>query len=260
MEKGVAVLPGLDFMFMSFAQEFLSDRNIEKYTDNAKHLYAFCEVNGFSAENIKLDTSLAGYLLNPNSSDYSVSALSEVYGLEKVKVKANDDIFDIYEDEKEFIKSAAVIESLSLKLMSAITENSQEKLLYEIEIPLSRVLASMEREGFSVDKVGIVSYGEKLADIIINVVEKWASEPDAQNITVVLNSDVLSSLEQTVLAALKEKMINGVTLKANDNFDGGFRISAKDGSAYYDYSAESVVDMLSAYLSPKVTELLKKAE
>ena len=129
-------------------------------------MFAFCEVNGFNAENIKLDTSLAGYLLNPNSSDYSVSALSEVYGLEKIKVKANDDILSIYEDEKEYIKSAAVIESLSLKLMSAITENSQEKLLYEIEIPLARVLASMEREGFSVDKEGIVSYGEKLADVI----------------------------------------------------------------------------------------------
>lgn len=165
-EKGVAVVPNADFMFMSFAQEFLRDEKIEKYTDNAKHLFAFCEVNGFNAENIKLDTSLAGYLLNPNSSDYSVSALSEVYGLEKIKVKANDDILSIYEDEKEYIKSAAVIESLSLKLMSAITENSQEKLLYEIEIPLARVLASMEREGFSVDKEGIVSYGEKLADVI----------------------------------------------------------------------------------------------
>ena len=165
-DKGVAVLPAMDFMFMSFAQEFLSDKTIEKYTDNAKYLYAFCEVNGFSAENIKLDTSLAGYLLNPNSSDYSVSALSEVYGLEKVKVIASEDVLDIYEDEKEFIKNAAVIESLSLKLMSAITENNQEKLLYEIEIPLSRVLASMEREGFSVDKEGIISYGEKLADVI----------------------------------------------------------------------------------------------
>ncbi len=164
--KGVAIAENNDFIFMSFAQEFLRNEKIEKYTDNAKHLFAFCEVNGFNAENIKLDTSLAGYLLNPNSSDYSISALSEVYGLEKIKVKANDDIISIYEDEKEYIKSAAVIESLSLKLMSAITENSQEKLLYEIEIPLARVLASMEREGFSVDKEGIVSYGEKLADVI----------------------------------------------------------------------------------------------
>ena len=166
-DKGVAVSENADFMFMSFAKEFLENEKIAKFTDNAKYLYAFCEINGIEPQNIKLDTSLAGYLLNPNSSDYSVSALSEVYNLEKVKVKTDDEnLLSIYEEEKEFIKQAAVMKALSLKLMSDITENSQEKLLYEIEIPLSRVLASMEREGFSVDRDGIVSYGEKLASII----------------------------------------------------------------------------------------------
>ena len=166
-EKGVAVLPSLDFMFMSFAKEFLENEKIAKFTDNAKNLFAFCEINGIEPQNIKLDTSLAGYLLNPNSSDYSVSALSEVYNLEKVKVKTDDEsLLSIYEDEKDFIKSSAVMKALSLKLMSDITENNQEKLLYEIEIPLSKVLASMEREGFSVDREGIVAYGEKLASVI----------------------------------------------------------------------------------------------
>lgn len=167
VEDGVKVVQNFDFMFMSFAKDFLENENIAKFTDNAKHLFSFCEINGIEPQNIKLDTSLAGYLLNPNSSDYSVSALSEVYNLEKIKVKTDDEsLLSIYEEEKNFIKQAAVMQALSLKLMSDITENSQEKLLYEIEIPLSRVLASMEREGFSVDRDGIVSYGEKLADII----------------------------------------------------------------------------------------------
>ena len=55
-------------------------------------------------------------------------------------------------------------------------------------------------------------------------------------------------------------MLSGVTLKANDNFDGGFRIAVNSGAVYYDYSAEAVTDMLSNYLSPKVTALLKEAE
>ena len=66
-------------------------------------------------------------------------------------------------------------------------------------------------------------------------------------------------MEEILLAGIKEKMLGGVTLKANDNFDGGFRISTKDGSAYYDYSTSAVVEMLSNYLSPKVTELLREA-
>ena len=63
-----------------------------------------------------------------------------------------------------------------------------------------------------------------------------------------------------MLAELNAKMLEGVTLKASDNFDGGFRIAVKDGGAYYDYSAEAVVNMLSNYLSPKVTALMKEAE
>ena len=55
-------------------------------------------------------------------------------------------------------------------------------------------------------------------------------------------------------------MLGGVTLRANDNLNGGFRIAANGGGAYYDYSKEAVTDMLSAYLSPVITALLKEAE
>lgn len=109
------------------------------------------------------------------------------------------------------------------------------------------------------ENVSAVYSSEKLARLIINVVEGWVSRPDAEDIAVILNSDSLQSLEETMLAGLKERMLTGITLKANDNFDGGFRIAVNNGSAYYDYSTESVVDMLSGYLSPKVTELLKEA-
>jgi V/A-type H+-transporting ATPase subunit E len=105
------------------------------------------------------------------------------------------------------------------------------------------------------------AYSSKaFAELIISVVENWSNKPDAEDIAVILNTQDLNKLEETLLAVLKEKMLKGITLKANDNFDGGFRIAVKGGSAYYDYSAEAVVDMLSNYLSPKVTELLKEAK
>ena len=110
------------------------------------------------------------------------------------------------------------------------------------------------------ENVNAVYSSESLAQLIINVVENWANKPDAEDIAVILSSDDLKNMEEVLLASLKDKMLKGVTLKANDNFDGGFRIAVNNGSAYYDYSTEAVVDMLSTYLSPKVTELLKKAE
>lgn len=108
--------------------------------------------------------------------------------------------------------------------------------------------------------VADVYSSEALAALIVRAVENWAGKPDADDVTVILSSEDLKALESTLLAALKEKMLGGVTLKANDNVDGGFRIAVADGSAYYDYSAEAVIDMLSKYLSPRVTALLKEAE
>lgn len=110
------------------------------------------------------------------------------------------------------------------------------------------------------ESVTAVYSSEAFAKLIVNAVESWVNKPDAEDISVILNSNDLKLLEDTLLAGLKEKMLKGVTLKANDNFDGGFRIAVNNGGAYYDYSAEAVTDMLSNYLSPKVTALLKEAE
>ena len=73
------------------------------------------------------------------------------------------DTEDFYDEEKDFVNSGALVESLSVKLSAAIAENNQEKLLQEIEIPLARVLASMEREGFSVDREGIEKYNDAIS-------------------------------------------------------------------------------------------------
>lgn len=108
-------------------------------------------------------------------------------------------------------------------------------------------------------KVNEVYSSEKLAELILNVVEVWANKPDAEDIAVILNDNSLKELESCLVLAIKERMLKGVTLKAGDNFDGGFRIAVNNGSAYYDYSSEAVVEMLSNYLSPKVTELLREA-
>ncbi len=161
-EKGVVLTANNNFMFLSFVSDLFNDEGIEKYTDDSKKLYSFCDSSGIELKNIKFDTSLAAYLLNPNSSDYSVSALSGAYSLGAVKIEAGE-LADFYEAEKEYVQNAAVIEALSLKLSASIEEKNQTKLLYEIELPLARVLASMEREGFLVDREGIESYNEKIS-------------------------------------------------------------------------------------------------
>ena len=110
------------------------------------------------------------------------------------------------------------------------------------------------------ENVSSVYSSDALSQLIVKAVECWLSKPEATDISVILSSDDLAKLEDTLLAELKTKILTGVTLKANDNVDGGFRIAVNGDGAYYDYSKEAVTDMLSSYLSPKITALLKEAE
>lgn len=122
-----------------------------------------------------------------------------------------------------------------------------------------RESVARELKAITEESVTAVYSSEALSEIIIQVIVSLAVDPENDDIAVVLNEKDLAALEELLLAGIKEKMLSGVTLKASENFDGGFRIVLNNGSAYYDYSTDAVVDMLSNYLTPKIVKILKEA-
>lgn len=142
------------FDFDYFTGEFLSSDS-EKYTSDIKELYKYAFTKNIEIKNIKTDTSIAGYILNPSASSYDVMRLCEEYSA----VCA----LECEEDEKEKALPAAAFRELCLNLSELISENGQDKLLEEIEIPLAKVLADMELTGFLVDKEGIEKFGEVMS-------------------------------------------------------------------------------------------------
>ena len=86
------------------------------------------------------------------------------------------------------------------------------------------------------ENVNMVYSSDALAELIIKIVEKMALNSDIEDIEIVLNETDATKLQDLLLSDMKARMIKGVTLKPNNNFDGGFRISVNNGSAYYEYS------------------------
>lgn len=175
--------------------------------------------------------------------------------LNSAKEKAGQIIAEAQSQAEKILLNAKAENDRMVKSSEDAIRQAGRNLLISFRESVSRELKSIIGEN-----VSAVYSSESLAQLIVSIVESWANNPDAEDVSVILNTQDLNRLEETLRAALKEKMLNGITLKANDNFDGGFRIAVNNGSAYYDYSAEAVVDMLSNYLSPKVTELMKEAK
>ena len=151
----VYTLPSLQLGFEDFLLSFLADGSKRKFTTDTKLLHSYAMANGSCLLNVGFDVSLAGYILNPSSNDYTVSRLAKEYS---VQVKCDS--------EDEFILSAGALKTLSDKMAAEIEKNAQTRLMYDIEIPLSEVLSSMELEGFKVDKEGIMAFGQKLENDI----------------------------------------------------------------------------------------------
>lgn len=160
------------------------------------------------------------------------------------KVKADKILLDAKTENEKMVKSSEdTIRQAGRNVLISFRESVARELAALINKSVNNVYSS-----------------EDFTDLIVKTVESWAKNPDADDLSVILNTDDLMKLEKTLIAKLNAHLSSGVTLKSNDNFDGGFRIAVNGGKAYYDYSAEAVTDMLSNYLSDKVTTLLKEAE
>ena len=175
--------------------------------------------------------------------------------IEKAKAEAEKIVKDAEIKAEKIIADAKSSNEKALLSGEAALRQAGRNILISFRESVARELNAVTGES-----VSAVYSSDALKDIIVKAIECRVSSPDSGDIAVIMNSNDLKRLEEGLLSALRERLITGVTLKANDNFDGGFRIAVKNGDIYYDYSKDEVTDMLSCYLSPKITKLLKEAE
>lgn len=132
--------------------DILADDKIEKSVFSSKELFSFADKQGFEVKNLNFDISLAAYLLNPNASSYDMEQLCAQY----------DVMLPVVKDGFKDYAVVGVMPQLTEVLKTKIDEANQNSLLFDIEIPLSNVLARMENIGFEVDVDGITKYGEDI--------------------------------------------------------------------------------------------------
>lgn len=148
--------------FKDDVKRFLEDESILKYTSDSKELFRYGHVNKVNIKNVVMDTTLAGYILNPSANGYDIDRLSKEYNVPTIKIDSEEDI----------VKDCSKLTSLCEILESTIEQNEQKSLLCDIEIPLANVLASMETLGFDVDEQGIKDYGDKLSEQIKTIEQR----------------------------------------------------------------------------------------
>lgn len=131
---------------------------VKKVSHNVKELMSRLLDEGLPLDGFVYDTALAAYLLDATESDYDLHRVSMCYcGAE--------------------LSGAEAIYRLKPVTEEKLKELQMDKLYYEIELPLCRVLAEMQDTGFMVDRMALSAFGDSLTgsiDALRNEIYKQA--------------------------------------------------------------------------------------
>ncbi len=126
--------------------------------------------NRLPAEGFVFDVGLAAYLLSPTDGSYDLPKLGLSYFNREYapsKVYSGEDCFAPLCDSTDALlgwcEHTELIYQLHTMLAPKIEEFQLASLLYEMELPLCRVLAEMELAGIFVDRPALNAFGEMLS-------------------------------------------------------------------------------------------------
>lgn len=186
-------------------------------------------------------------------------------GVSSAETAARKIIADAEKKAASIVSDAELKADSIIKTAKAETER-MEKASEDAIAQAGRNLIISFRDGINKELSAIVnSETEKAMDkdllkkLIPETVKAWSANPDADDVSVLLPAKDLKALETSLKTALKAKISKGLVIKSDASLSAGFRIGSKNGSAFYDFSAEEVAALFSAYLNPKTTEIMKKA-
>ncbi len=142
----------------------LADPDAPKWVHDAKDMEAAVISEGRPLRGVGFDTLLAGYLLDPASTTLDLRGLSQQYlgtdVLAGVEEEEEGQLFG--EAWRPIAAEAAAIALLAPAMAERIDRAGLRRLLDDVELPLSTVLARMQARGVALD----VEYLEEMAESV----------------------------------------------------------------------------------------------
>jgi len=93
---------------------------------------------------------------------------------------------------------------------------------------------------------------------LVSAAVKSLYESDNGSLDVLVSEENFSRAETALVSKLGSEISSGIEIKPFKGLDAGFRVSMKDGSAFYDFSDKEIAAMLGRYLNPRLASLLSE--
>ncbi|MGG3450775.1 DNA polymerase I [Domibacillus aminovorans] len=150
-------------------KQWAENKSIRKTVFDAKRTIIALRRHGIELAGIDFDVFLASYLINPSESPEDFAAVAKLHG--ETGIALDEAVYgkgakralpseEIY--AKHVSAKAEALSRLDDTCRRELSENSQNKLFDELELPLALILADMESEGVRVDMNRLEEMGVEL--------------------------------------------------------------------------------------------------
>ena len=148
--------------------KYLEDENINKSTFDLKAATVLLSKDNIDLKGVKFDLLLASYLID-SSLDNDPVTVCAAFGENILTSTSELSLFDDGSKWSNLVFSIAKIKNL---LLQKLEEQNLTNLFNEIELPLAKILAKMELEGFPLNKDALKVIDEKYNAILNELVQK----------------------------------------------------------------------------------------
>ncbi|MER5743795.1 DNA polymerase I [Streptomyces sp. NPDC002225] len=148
-----------------------------KVMHNAKAAMRVFPEHGWSVDGVTMDTALAAYLVKPGRRSFALDALTVEYlGRELAPAAAADGQLAFGADDRAeaeaLMAQARAVLDLGEAFTTRLVEVGADKLLREMELPTSALLARLERHGIAADRAHLEGMEQQFAGAVQQAVKE----------------------------------------------------------------------------------------
>ncbi|WP_031506732.1 DNA polymerase I [Streptomyces megasporus] len=156
---------------------WIADGERPKVVHDAKALMRVFAEHGWRIDGVTMDTALAAYLVQPGRRSFALDALSvEFLGREPAKPAESSGQLTLGADEEAeadaLMSRARTILDLGGALTGRLEEVGAADLLKDVELPISELLARMERAGIAADRAWLEDMERQFAAAVQQAVRE----------------------------------------------------------------------------------------
>ncbi len=171
--------------------------------------------------------------------------------LAKAKEKAAQTVRDAEAKAKELVAKAETDAEVFTQRSIATLEQSARDLLITVGQGIENIISEIVAES-TTDALNT----EVLEQMLVNMAQSCAEKQGETRIEMLVSEADQKELVKFFAAKYSDKMGRGVELHVDSEILKGFKVSFADDHAYLDFTQEAIAEALTAFLRPKLAEIV----